>query len=121
MLCDMQYLSGYTTLFADPVVLDLKSLDRGAHAQFLIDMSVIGDALPEVTGAYRINYAVPGSSDPVLHAHIIPRYSDEPEASRKHLPWSYSREVMDGRPFDATRDAELISRLRAAIERRLAG
>ena len=119
VLCDMQYLSGYCILLADPVTADLNSLPPSDRAQFLVDMSIIGDALLEVTGAYRINYAVLGNSDPALHAHIIPRYLDEPEAIRRHLPWSYSREVMDGRPFDAARDAELIARLREAIQRKL--
>ena len=55
-------------------------------------MSTIGDALLEVTDAFRINYAIMGNSDPALHAHIVPRYMSEPEHIRKHLPWSYPQE-----------------------------
>ena len=43
----------------------------------------------KVTGAYRINYAIMGNSDPYLHAHIVPRYSDEPEEYLHDQPWSY--------------------------------
>lgn len=119
VLCDMQYLRGYTILLADPVVPDLNALDPAARAAYLLDMAAIGDALLEVTGAHRINYAILGNSEPALHAHIVPRYPDEPEAIRAHLPWSYPREVMDATPFDPVRDAGLIAQLRAAIQKRL--
>lgn len=52
-------------------------------AQFLSDMSVFGDALLEVTGAFGINYSILGNADPALHAHIHPRYVREPEPARR--------------------------------------
>jgi hypothetical protein len=55
-------------------------------------MAAMGDALLEVTDAFRINTAVMGNSDPVLHAHIVPRYMSKPEHIRKHLPWSYPQD-----------------------------
>ena len=82
-------------------------------------MTVIGDALLEVTDAFRINYAIMGNSDPVLHAHIVPRYMSEPEQIRTHLPWSYPQDVMDDRSFDVERDQELIEKLSKAIKKRL--
>jgi diadenosine tetraphosphate (Ap4A) HIT family hydrolase len=78
-------------------------------------MARVGDALIRVCGAQRINYAVMGNSDPVLHAHITPRYADEPEEFIHNHPWAYPRAVMDGRPFDLTRDRELMQRLAAAL------
>ncbi len=119
VLCDMQYLSGYCILLPDPVVPSLNDLDRAQRAEYLCDMALIGDALLEVTGAYRINYAIFGNSDPALHAHIIPRYLSEPEAMRLGPPWSYPKEVMDGRMFDAERDRELMRRIAEAIQERL--
>jgi hypothetical protein len=44
---------------------------------------------------------------------------DEPEQYRTGLPWSYPREVMDGRPFEAGRDRELMEAIREAIQKRL--
>jgi diadenosine tetraphosphate (Ap4A) HIT family hydrolase len=32
--------------------------------------------------ALRINYAIFGNLEPALHAHVHPRYADEPEAMR---------------------------------------
>ena len=69
VLCDVQFLRGYTILLSDPVVPDLNALDREHRAQFLLDMVTIGDALLEVTGAFRINYEILGNLDPALHAH----------------------------------------------------
>jgi diadenosine tetraphosphate (Ap4A) HIT family hydrolase len=30
-----------------------------------------------------------GNEEPALHAHVIPRYPDEPEALRTAHPWAY--------------------------------
>jgi diadenosine tetraphosphate (Ap4A) HIT family hydrolase len=115
----MQYLQGYSLLLPDPVVESLNTLNRAQRAEYLCDMTLVGDALLEVTGAFRINYAVLGNTDPALHAHIVPRFSTEPEEYRKGLPWTYPKEVLDDRKFDYERDKELIQRLAAAIQKRL--
>lgn len=119
VLADQQYLHGYCILNADPVVASLNDLDPAGRAAFLGDMAAVGDALLEVTGAYRINYAILGNSDPALHAHIVPRYLSEPEALRRGLPWSYPAQEMNARPFDPARDGELMQQLAAAIQKRL--
>jgi diadenosine tetraphosphate (Ap4A) HIT family hydrolase len=119
VLCDMQYLRGYTILLADPVVSSLNALNRAERAQYLLDMSIIGDALLEVTDAYRINYEILGNTDPALHVHIIPRYMTEPEAWRKGPPLSYPREIRSSVGFDYERDKELIGQLAKAVQTRL--
>ena len=119
VLCDMQYLRGYCILLADPVVESLNHLDSRQRVQYLGDMALVGDALLEVTGAYRINYAIAGNTDPFLHAHIVPRYLDEPEKFRKGLPWSYPRGTMHALKFDAERDQDLMHQLESAIRKRL--
>jgi diadenosine tetraphosphate (Ap4A) HIT family hydrolase len=118
-MCDMQYLRGYVIHLADPAVASLNDLDAQGRRLYLLDMTRIGDALLEATGAYRINYAIAGNRDPYLHAHIIPRYLDEPEQYRTGQPWSYPRDVMDARPFEAERDRELMEAIKAAIQKRL--
>ena len=115
----MQFLRGYTILLADPVVASINDLGRPKRAEYLSDMALIGDALLEVTGAYRINYGILGNSDPYLHAHIIPRYLNEPEDFRKGLPWSYPLELVNAVPFDHERDKEFIRLIAAAIQKRL--
>jgi len=117
-LCDMQFLRGYIIHLADPLVGSLNDLDLGGRQVFLKDMALIGDALMEVTGAYRINYAIAGNMDPFLHAHIVPRYLSEPEDFRKGLPWSYPADVLDGTPFNVERDRDLMEQLAGAILKR---
>jgi diadenosine tetraphosphate (Ap4A) HIT family hydrolase len=82
-------------------------------------MATVGDALMEVTGAYRINYAIAGNTDPYLHAHIIPRYLTEPEDLRKGLPWSHPKEERESVLFNYERDKSLMQQLRQSIEKQL--
>ena len=119
VLCDMQFLRGYCILLADPVVHSLNDLNRIQRAEYLCDMALVGDALIEATGAYRVNYAIAGNSDPYLHAHIVPRYMTEPESMRKGLPWSYPKSIIDENPFDYERDQGLIQQLNQSIKKRL--
>jgi diadenosine tetraphosphate (Ap4A) HIT family hydrolase len=81
-------LTGYCLLLPDPVVPHLNALEPGLRAEFLSDMAVVGDVLLAVTAAVRINYAIFGNVDPALHAHIFPRHSTEPEATRTAQPWA---------------------------------
>lgn len=119
VLCDMQFLRGYTILIADPVVASINDLDQKRRADYLRDMVLIGDALLEVTNCFRINYAIAGNTDPFLHTHIVPRYLSEPEVYRKGLPWSHPKEEIDKIVFDYERDKNLILLLSEAINKRL--
>jgi diadenosine tetraphosphate (Ap4A) HIT family hydrolase len=86
---ERQFVRGYALLLPDPVVPNLNALGARERIAFLSDMSRLGDALLKVTGAARINYAIFGNQDPALHAHVIPRYLDEPEDLRTQQPWAY--------------------------------
>jgi len=119
VMADMQFLHGYIILLADPVVASINDLDRLQRAAFLNDMTLIGDALLEVTGAYRINYCILGNSDSYLHAHIIPRFMSEPDKFRRGLPWSYPKNLQDEVIFDLKRDKDLMGQIAVAIQKRL--
>jgi diadenosine tetraphosphate (Ap4A) HIT family hydrolase len=58
------------------------------RAQFLSDMARVGDAIIAATSALRINYAMFGNVEPALHAHVLPRFADEPTATRTAQPWA---------------------------------
>jgi diadenosine tetraphosphate (Ap4A) HIT family hydrolase len=85
---ERQVLTGYCLLLPDPVVPHLNALPCELRAQFLSDMAMVGDALLVITQALRVNYAIYGNVDPVLHAHIFPRHTTEPEATRTVQPWA---------------------------------
>src|SRR4051812_6782211 len=84
-----QFVSGYLMLLPDPVVPDLNALTPERRAQFLLDMSRLGDALVRTTAPLRANYAIFGNVERALHAHVIPRYRNEPKDMRTAHPWMY--------------------------------
>jgi diadenosine tetraphosphate (Ap4A) HIT family hydrolase len=110
-----QFVRGYALLLPDPVVPTLNALPAQERTQFLNDMTRIGDALLKVTNATRINYAIFGNLEPALHAHVVPRYQDEPEAMRTQHPWSYDWEAAP--QFDRTQLRELGEALRRELTR----
>src|SRR5438105_15417544 len=93
---ERQFLRGYTLLLPDPVVPTLNALGSKERATYLQDVARLGDAVLKLTGAARINYAILGNQEPALHAHVIPRYADEPDELRMSHPWRYDR---DARPL----------------------
>jgi diadenosine tetraphosphate (Ap4A) HIT family hydrolase len=113
VLGERQVLPGYCLLLPDPVVPTLNDLRDGARAAFLADMAALGDAVLAVTHALRINYAVFGNLEPALHAHVIPRYHDEPVALRTGHPWAYDWDAAPA--FDPERHRELRDRIHAAL------
>ena len=114
---DVQVLNGYCLLLPDPVVPTLNDLDSQERIKFLRDMTLIGDAILEVTGAARINYEILGNSEPALHVHIIPRYEAEPEDLRRGPIWFY--DWSKAPQFDPVMHKPLMDKLRAAIEKRV--
>lgn len=121
VLGDAQFLPGYCLLLPDPVVPDLNALSFADRQRFLLDMTIIGDALLETTDAFRINYEILGNTDPALHAHLFPRYAWEPDDYRKGPAFSYPREQRNSCPLDLPRDKPLMEKLATGIEKRLAG
>jgi diadenosine tetraphosphate (Ap4A) HIT family hydrolase len=112
---ERQFVRGYVLLLSDPVVPSLNALGAQERGQFLLDMARLGDALLKVTNALRINYAILGNLEPALHAHVIPRYADEPEALRTAHPWAHDWERAP--PFDRAGLAELSEALRRELTR----
>lgn len=119
VLSDNQILRGYSLLLPDPVVPDLNALAENQRSRYLLDMAILGDALLEVTGAFRINYEILGNTEPALHVHVIPRYMSEPEEFRKGPIWFYHLLQQASIPFDAERDKELMQQLAQAVQRYL--
>lgn len=115
VLGERQFMRGYALLLPDPVVPSLNALAAQERAQFLSDMARLGDALLKLTGAVRINYAIFGNAEPALHAHVIPRYANEPEALRTNHPWAYDWQAAPA--FDRAVHGPLAESLRAELTR----
>lgn len=89
---DSQFLPGYCVLLALPQVESLNDLTLEQRRDFLLDMSLLGDAITAICQPRRINYSILGNTDHYLHAHVHPRYDWEPEEYRGRPPFSYPRD-----------------------------
>jgi diadenosine tetraphosphate (Ap4A) HIT family hydrolase len=89
---DTQFLPGYCVLLPLVKVNTLNELDFKQRSEYLLDMSLIGDAIQEVCNPRRINYSIYGNTDVFLHAHIFPRYEWEPEERIPKPVWQYSED-----------------------------
>jgi diadenosine tetraphosphate (Ap4A) HIT family hydrolase len=96
------------------VVPHLNALEPPLQQAFLADTARIGQAVQDITDAVRINYAIFGNVEPALHAHVLPRFADEPEAMRTANPWGYDWNA--ARRFDADRDGALLVALRERLQ-----
>ena len=114
VLGDRQVVHGYCLLLPDPVVPHLNSLAAAARGPFLAEMALLGDALIEVTGAVRLNYAMFGNAEPALHAHVFPRQQSEPSGVRTLQPWALD---WDAAPvYSEALHGDLQRRLRTALK-----
>jgi diadenosine tetraphosphate (Ap4A) HIT family hydrolase len=82
-------------------------------------MALLGDIVLMVTGAVRINYAMFGNMEPALHAHVFPRFDDEPEDLRTASPWAY--DWSQAPTFDLDKDGPLLEALREKLSRTVSG
>lgn len=114
VLGDVQFLPGYCLLLPDPVVPNLNAMAEEQRKTFLYEMSVIGDVVLELTGAARINYEMIGNVEPALHAHIFPRFDNEPEELRLKPVWFYDWE--NSPRFDAVRDRPLMDKIAQGLD-----
>ena len=78
---DTRFLPGYRVLLASPSVNHLTDLPRDRRSAFLLDMSLIGEAIEVAcrpNGLVRVNCEILGDTDAYLHAHVSPRCDWEP-------------------------------------------
>ncbi len=118
-LAPFGFRRGYCLLLADPVVPSLNDAAPEVQLTFLRDMARLGDAVRAAVGAVRCNYSIYGNLDPFLHAHIVPRFLDEPEDQRTLPPLSLPLAVREDPSvaFDPARDGDLMERIKAELGR----
>jgi diadenosine tetraphosphate (Ap4A) HIT family hydrolase len=86
---DTQFLPGYCVLLASRRVGSLQDLDLAARTEFLLDMSLLGDAITAVCNPRRMNYDILGNTYAFLHAHVFPSFDWEPEEYVGRPPFRY--------------------------------
>ena len=100
VIADSQFLPGYCILLASPKIASLNDLSIQDRSQFLLDMSMIGDAIVRTCNPLRLNYSIMANTDHYLHAHIQARYSWEPEDKISMPAWSYPTEQFYDREYE---------------------
>lgn len=80
VMADNQFLPGYCILLRYPIVNSLEELSWEERNQYLLDTTLIGDAIQAVCKPRRINYSTLMNKDSFLHTHIEARYEWEPDA-----------------------------------------
>lgn len=116
-MAPFQFRRGYCLLLADPIAPSLNDAAPEVQLAFLRDMARLGDAVRAATGAVRCNYSIYGNLDPFLHAHVVPRFTDEPEDERTLPPLSLPLAARENPvvAFDAGRDGKLIEGIRREL------
>jgi GrpB-like predicted nucleotidyltransferase (UPF0157 family)/diadenosine tetraphosphate (Ap4A) HIT family hydrolase len=114
VMSDQQTPRGWCILLSVPVVADLDDLDEEQRTAFLSDMAAAGEVIKHLTGAQRINYSMLGNVEPALHAHIQPRFADEPEHLRRQPLWAIW-DQLEIVTFDAAREAPLMAEIRRGL------
>lgn len=93
----------------------LNDLPGPARAAFLADVCLVGDAVTVATGCERLNYLILCNQVPVLHAHVVPRFSAEDPEKRLGDPFAVY-DFGGARRADALgEDRALFGRLRDAL------
>ena len=99
---DNQFLPGYCVLLGYPKASSLNELSMEARTQYLMDMTLIGDAIIKVCNPLRINYSTLMNLDHYLHTHIEARYVHEPDEYRSRPTYFYPREQRFGGEYEYT-------------------
>ena len=89
---DNQFLPGYCVLLGYPKADSLNELTLTQRSQYLLDMTLIGDAIIRVCHPLRVNYQILMNLDHYLHAHIEARYDWEPEQFKQGPSYFYPKE-----------------------------
>lgn len=68
---------GYSLFICKQHVVELFDLDVDFRAKYLLEMTIVAEAVKNAFGAEKINYECLGNGDIHLHWHIFPRKSGD--------------------------------------------
>ncbi|WP_404346454.1 hypothetical protein LG311_11425 [Sutcliffiella horikoshii] len=115
----MEIHSSYlVTLYCYPQNHSLEELNVKERSDYLLDMSLIGEAILVVCKPRRVNYSIYGNTDAYLHAHVFPRYNWEPKERIPYPVWQYSGEKWSDPKYKYTDEChgEIKEKLRIKIQ-----
>ena len=77
-----QFYEGYTIFICKIHTDELHKLTHNFKKQFLMDMSLVAEAVFKNFKPKKLNYELLGNTASHLHWHIFPRYSNDPLPKR---------------------------------------
>lgn len=101
---DNQHFIGYTLFLCKEHKTELFHLDHEYKMKFLLEMSLVAQAVSNAFGAEKMNYELLGNGETHLHWHLFPRVNGDIENygnCGKGPVWWYPMEKMysdDNRP-----------------------
>lgn len=93
VIADNQFLPGYCILLRYPQVESFTDLTLQERGQYLIDTTLIGDAIIKVCNPRKINYSTLMNKDNYLHTHIEARYDWEADEYKYRPSWTYPENI----------------------------
>lgn len=118
VLGEHQQWRGYCVLLCKTPATELHELPRATKMKFLEEMSLLAQAIFNVTKCHKLNYEMLGNVAYHLHFHVFPRYENEENALKPVWSLMPPSAAPEHKP-DAIRDAHLIEELRAELGRLL--
>jgi diadenosine tetraphosphate (Ap4A) HIT family hydrolase len=117
VMADNQFLPGYCILLRYPKVDSLTDLSLEERGQYLIDTTLIGDAINKVCRPRKINYSTLMNKDYFLHTHIEARYDWESDEYKYRPSWIYpeNERFIDKYTFNEIRHGDLKQQLYEAL------
>lgn len=115
---DVQFLPGYCVLLPKREVKLLNDLTIEERQDYLLDMSLVGDAMMKALNPTRVNYEILGNKDHFLHAHLFPRYEWEDEAVKYMPVWAYdaSNWSNEETAYNADKHDEIRNKIKNELE-----
>jgi diadenosine tetraphosphate (Ap4A) HIT family hydrolase len=71
-------VKGYCVVWRDGHVVEPTELEPAAAVAYWEDVLDVGRALQDTFHPIKVNYMMLGNNVPHLHAHVFPRYADDP-------------------------------------------
>lgn len=78
VLGDHQFYKGYTVFISQKHTNELHKLSVKNRITFLMEMSLVAEAVYQCFKPKKLNYELLGNTDSHLHWHIFPRYKNDP-------------------------------------------
>jgi diadenosine tetraphosphate (Ap4A) HIT family hydrolase len=89
---DHQYFEGYSLFLCKEHKHELHELDKEYKEKFLVEMSLVGEAVQRAFKADKINYELLGNECSHMHWHIFPRRLTEQNPT--YPVWWTPEEIM---------------------------